>query len=194
MPTLTKSKPKGTKTVPANETFGQRVKRLRMERGMESPSDLARMIWGTRTDGRGFEVANNRDTIWRYENDKSAPSRKNLALLSQALGVPENELYPEGAKSVRMIDVLECRIIDRTQQKYRLVVDLELDGSTADKVFGELREWLRENPNGPPVRIVTAEEVVAAPLPGQKKAAAPARKPVAKKAPAKAPAKKAKRK
>ena len=80
------------------ETFGQRLTRLRLAAGYLSPSDLARAIWGEKPDKRGFILANNRDTIWRYEHDRGLPSRKNLPKLALALNIKPEDLLPEKAR------------------------------------------------------------------------------------------------
>jgi len=46
--------------------FATRLYELRTEAGM-SMSDLARKIWGTTTDARGYPVAKNKDRISRWE-------------------------------------------------------------------------------------------------------------------------------
>lgn len=60
-----------------------------------SQSELARKIWGTTKDARGYVVAKNRDRISAYENGKSEPSRENLDALASALNTTVEELAPD---------------------------------------------------------------------------------------------------
>ena len=147
MATSTRKQTAAARKADLGETFGQRVRRLRIAAGMVSPSDLARAIWGEKPDARGFMLANNRDTIWRYENDKGMPSRKNLAKLALALGVPEEELDPErdkraGSASPVYLPTVELRVVDEPTNRWRLVLDLELPGQLASPVFQMVNEWL----------------------------------------------------
>jgi hypothetical protein len=57
-----------------------------------SASDLAREVWGTTRDKRGYEVARNRDRIGHYLNGTSYPAPANLELLAKTLDVPVEEL------------------------------------------------------------------------------------------------------
>lgn len=52
-----------------------------------SASDLARGVWGTMTDPRGYEVARNRDRIGHYLSGKSYPAMENLKKIAKVLGV-----------------------------------------------------------------------------------------------------------
>ena len=139
-----------------HETFGERVVRLRLAAGMQSPSDLARAIWGEKEDARGFVTANNRDTIWRYEHDQGSPSRKNFALLAKALGVTEAELDPARAarfnRSVQMPDTLEIKIVSREQNRFRLVMDMELPGTLAQDVFSKVQTFMQAQGIGAPAK------------------------------------------
>ena len=74
--------------------FQHNLKELRTNKGL-SQSDLARLIWGTQTDARGYEVARNRDRISAYERGRASPEEVNLAKIAEALGVSVSELAPE---------------------------------------------------------------------------------------------------
>lgn len=89
--------PVGGKTVQetrAIASFADNLKRARIDRGM-SQSELAREIWGTVVDGRGYTVARNRDRISVWEQGKAVPEPASLQKLSDVLGVPVEELAPE---------------------------------------------------------------------------------------------------
>ena len=141
---------------PQEETFGTRLIRLRVAKGFATPSDLARAIWGDKPDNRGFMVAANRDTIWRYETDANMPSRKNLELLSKALGCTVEELDPERAARARVQPerpVAQQKALDDASDKpvmsnnwisptrRVLTIHMELPAEIADKAFDEIAAW-----------------------------------------------------
>lgn len=74
--------------------FSTNLYRLRVEKGM-SQSDLAREIWGTVTDARGYTVAKNKDRISRWENGSQVPEAQNLQAVADALGVSVEDLAPD---------------------------------------------------------------------------------------------------
>jgi transcriptional regulator with XRE-family HTH domain len=145
---------KKTTTAAAPDTFGARLIALRTAKGFPTGADLARAIWGTTPDSRGFEVAKNRDTIWRYETDKSLPSKKNLELVAQALQVSLDDLDPDHVIRKRpQTDrpVAQQRALT-TQPKLRndmlgpnmrhLVIDVAgLPAEIADRAFAEISAW-----------------------------------------------------
>jgi hypothetical protein len=53
-----------------------------------SASDLAREVWGTAKDYRGYTVSRGRDRIGRYLEGTSFPEKENLIKIAKALGVP----------------------------------------------------------------------------------------------------------
>lgn len=68
-----------------------------MSRNDLSASEIARRIWGTTKDRRGYDVARNRDRIGHYLSGNSYPEPDNLAKLAEALGVAiEDIAMPEG--------------------------------------------------------------------------------------------------
>lgn len=80
------------------EQFARRLHKLMLDRGM-SQSDLARKVWGKTTDGRGYDVAKNRDRISVYLRGQSYPDPVNLSKMADALGVPVEELAPDAVAS-----------------------------------------------------------------------------------------------
>lgn len=76
------------------EKFSRRLYKLMADKKM-SQSDVARAIWGTRDDPRGYKVARNRDRISAYLKGKSYPSHENLEKLAALLGVTPDELAPD---------------------------------------------------------------------------------------------------
>jgi transcriptional regulator with XRE-family HTH domain len=68
-----------------------------MRRSNVSASEVARRVWGTTKDRRGYDVARNRDRIGHYLSGKSYPEPENLAKLAEALGVTVEDIaMPEG--------------------------------------------------------------------------------------------------
>ena len=63
-----------------------------MKRAGVKPADLARMVWGTTVDSRGYTVSRNRDRIRSYLSAQSYPEPENLQKLAEALGMPVEEL------------------------------------------------------------------------------------------------------
>lgn len=64
--------------------FGQTVLRAMLQKGMNQ-SDLAKAMWGTIVDSRGYTVAKNRDRITHYVKGRAYPEPENLAKLIDVL-------------------------------------------------------------------------------------------------------------
>jgi transcriptional regulator with XRE-family HTH domain len=76
--------------------FADRLAKLMQDKNMKQ-SDLARKIWGTTKDRRGYEVARNRDRISAYLARAGIPEPENLQKLAEALDcAPEDLVGPEG--------------------------------------------------------------------------------------------------
>lgn len=61
--------------------------RAAMKKANMTASDVARQIWGTTTNPRGYEIARNRDRISQYLTGNSYPGPENLQKLADAVGV-----------------------------------------------------------------------------------------------------------
>lgn len=84
--------PKGT-----DNTYGRYREfaialRAAMNEAKVSASDLARIVWGSTTDKRGYSVARNRDRIGHYLSGTSYPEPENLQKIADALDVPVDDL------------------------------------------------------------------------------------------------------
>lgn len=66
--------------------FGQTVLRALLMKGWNQ-SDLAKAMWGTTVDSRGYKVARNRDRITHYVKGRAYPEPENLAKLVHHLGL-----------------------------------------------------------------------------------------------------------
>lgn len=73
--------------------FAERLQRLMSERRI-SQSDLARMIWNTTKDERGYEVARNRQVIGKYLSGAVRPRMATLRKMAEVLDVSISELDP----------------------------------------------------------------------------------------------------
>lgn len=77
----------GTRYQPFAERLG-----AAMQKGGLSAAEVARRIWGTVKDRRGYDVARNRDRIGHYLSGKSYPEPENLTKLAEAVGIPVDQL------------------------------------------------------------------------------------------------------
>lgn len=66
--------------------------RAAMTRAGIKASEVARRMWSTTTDRRGYTVARNRDRIGHYLNGTSYPGPDNLRRLADAVGVSVEDL------------------------------------------------------------------------------------------------------
>ena len=74
--------------------FADRLYQQRRHLGW-TQSELARRIWGTITDKRGYEVARNRDRISAYEAKRAQPERATLDAVAAELGLTLEQLAPD---------------------------------------------------------------------------------------------------
>jgi transcriptional regulator with XRE-family HTH domain len=68
-----------------NNSFADLLRQLMLEKRITA-SDLARAIWGTTKDYRGYDVARGRDRIGHYLAGNSFPEKENLTKIAKALG------------------------------------------------------------------------------------------------------------
>jgi len=102
---------------PENLAFAKKLREAMAEKQM-SASDLARAIWGTSPDPRGYPVAKNRDRIGTYLAGTGFPSKESLPKLAAALGISVDDLpTPRRSTSVREFsgqgDVVFTMLADR---------------------------------------------------------------------------------
>lgn len=70
-----------------------------MDRTGLKASDIARVVWGSTKDKRGYSVARNRDRIGHYLAGTSYPGPENLQKLADVLGIPVETLAIERPSS-----------------------------------------------------------------------------------------------
>lgn len=75
------------------KAFARKLTDLMARQGM-SQSDVARHIWGTVTDGRGRDVAKNRDRISHYVRGMQMPEARTIKRLADVFGVEVADLVP----------------------------------------------------------------------------------------------------
>lgn len=73
--------------------FAERLQRIMSERRI-SQSDLARLIWGTMKDERGYTVAKNRQILGKYISGTVEPRLATKRAIAGVLGVPLSALDP----------------------------------------------------------------------------------------------------
>lgn len=122
-------------------TFSAKLYQFRTAAGM-SMSDLARKIWGTTVDARGYETAKNKDRISRWEKGDQLPEPQNLALLAKALGVTIEELAPDlTAQSVdRQPPAISMTMVAGHPDKVHLVINTLCSLAVAAKIIAQLSE------------------------------------------------------
>lgn len=76
---------------PEYRPFAEALRAALRRKGM-SASDVAREIWGSTTDRRGYSVAKNRDRIGLYLNATAYPDEESLKELARVLDVTMEEL------------------------------------------------------------------------------------------------------
>jgi transcriptional regulator with XRE-family HTH domain len=78
---------------PMRQAFAAALKAAMARQGLTA-SQLARLVWGTIKDKRGYDVSRGRDRIGHYLRGTSYPDPANLIRLAAALGVPAATLVP----------------------------------------------------------------------------------------------------
>lgn len=120
-------------------TFGDRLQRILDERGL-THSDLARAMFGTVTDERGYTVAKNRQVIRRYLTGMSEPSRATKAKMVKALGCRWSDLFP----SDDQINMPGSGIVVTPERggRLKLEVSIVLPKAVAEQVIDLLRDHM----------------------------------------------------
>jgi hypothetical protein len=111
---------------------------------------VARRIWGTTTDARGYTVASNRDRIGHYLAGSSYPEPKNLIKLAEVLDLPVEDLaidkpvFVAGAgasyRGGRQPGDIQMTVLADHPNKARLVFDRTVDFETAMRVLQMIKE------------------------------------------------------
>lgn len=118
-------------------SFAERLYQQRRHLGW-TQSELARRIWGTQEDGRGYTVARNRDRISAYEGKRAKPERTTLDMVADALGLTVEQLAPdilnEWAQKAGSPGVAMTMVAGRPNE-VRLRIDLVMTLQVASEVI-----------------------------------------------------------
>ncbi|GKT20173.1 hypothetical protein ADUPG1_011681 [Aduncisulcus paluster] len=100
-------------------------------------SDLAREIFGTEVDSRGYTVARNRDRIGAWEAEKASPQADNLVLLADYFGIEPADLAPDliGRTAARAPEAMSMRVLEATPDQAHLQINAVLPASVAAQVM-----------------------------------------------------------
>jgi hypothetical protein len=114
-----------------------------------SASEVARRVWGTTKDSRGYDVARNRDRIGHYLNETSYPEPENLIKLAEVLDLSVEDLAIDkpvfvagGGSSYRgrQPGDIQMTVLADQPNKARLVFDRVLDFETAMRLLQMIKE------------------------------------------------------
>jgi hypothetical protein len=133
---------KAPKGRPELARFAQTLNKAMRQRGM-SPSDLAREVFGSHTDIRGYSVARNRDRIGAYLAGISYPQNsETLRKLAEALGLrPEMlALNPVGVASIEETDTPDLVITSLPNGMARIEMRRVVPMQSVPELVGLLEE------------------------------------------------------
>lgn len=125
-------------------TFRERLYQARTQMGW-SQSDLARQVWGTERDTRGYEVAAKRDRISSYEKGKSMPEFENLLKICEVFGLDPNELAPDilayrAERGLQAPPAIQMTMVDGDPGRVHLRIDTIMSMADATKIMGILSD------------------------------------------------------
>jgi len=139
----------GPPSRPEYARFASALRAAMLEQKL-SASEVARRVWGTTTDTRGYTVASNRDRIGHYLAGASYPEPENLAKLAEALNLPIEDLAVDkpvfvaggGAsyRGGRQPGDIQMTVLADQPNKARLVFDRVLDFETAMRLLQMIKE------------------------------------------------------
>ena len=119
--------------------FAERLQRHLTDQNL-TQSELARRLWGTMTDERGYEVAKNRQLLGKYLKGTIEPRIGTKRAIAKALDVPLAELAPESDPLVRPGSGIRMEEVDQTHSL--LEVNLVVPKGTAVEVMKILLPYL----------------------------------------------------
>ncbi len=123
------------------QKFARNLYDARVEKGW-SQSELAREVWGSTTDKRGYSVARNRDRISQYEMGNTQPTGMNLIKIAKALGKDPADLAPGfvAARVDREHPALAMHMVEGKPNQVHLQVNMLTSLALASKVIAMLSE------------------------------------------------------
>lgn len=128
-----------TQTVVSKDQDFARRLQYHMEQNGMTNSDLARAVWGERTNGKGYREAIGRDNISKYLRG-TIPQPKTLRALSEALGVEVHDLSPEHTKASLDWEpqMYSMRAAPGHPDKAHLTVDMIVPSRIAAEILARL--------------------------------------------------------
>lgn len=126
--------------VKKDPTFGDRLARYMAEKDMTA-ADLAREVWGTMTDERGYTVPRNRQSIGKYMRGKSAPTNEVKRKLAEALGVPYTTLFPN--EDLSDVPGSGVTLEPVNNKESRLTLNVTLPTAVAAKIIHTISEYVK---------------------------------------------------
>jgi hypothetical protein len=133
---------------PEYAAFANALRAAMLKQGL-SASEVARRVWGTTKDSRGYDVARNRDRIGHYLNETSYPEPENLIKLAEVLELDVQDLavdkpvFVAGAGTSyrgRQPGDIQMTVLADQPNKARLVFDRVLDFETAMRLLQMIKE------------------------------------------------------
>ena len=127
--------------------FADALRKAMVEQNLTA-SEVARRVWGTSKDRRGYDVAKNRDRVGLYLAGTSYPEPANLEKLAAAVGVPVDELRINGRpppavrapRNVNALDGLDMQLIFTGDlNAARLMINRTVPTKLAIKIIEMLR-------------------------------------------------------
>lgn len=120
--------------------FPERLARL-MEDNNVTKSDLARLMWGTIVDERGYDVPKNRQSIGKYLAGKATPTHKTIRLMADALKVNVGELDP-GYNPISRLGS-GVKIFTKSPKISHLEISLEVPTPLALKIIEDVSPYAK---------------------------------------------------
>ena len=105
-------------------------------------SEVARRVWGTTKDKRGYDVARNRDRIGHYLAGASYPEPENLVKLADVIGVPVAELAsdkPPTIRTPRQLSGLQVILLADQPEMARLEISMTLPWELALEIAAKIQ-------------------------------------------------------
>jgi transcriptional regulator with XRE-family HTH domain len=116
--------------------FAANLTALREDRGLNK-SGLARELFGTEIDKRGYTVAKNRDRITAWESGKATPTKENIKLVADYFGIDPVDLAPDiaGRQShTTVATAIQVRVSDASPDRAHVQLDVVLPIQTAFEI------------------------------------------------------------
>ena len=93
---------------------------------------LARALWGTRTDSRGYEVPRNRDRIGQYLKGTSLPNDANMRRMAEILKCDYEWLAPPERRKAESGE--QFSFICTDEDYVRVKINMQMDSATASEI------------------------------------------------------------